>query len=116
MYPDSTVVHMTGPEAVVVLGIVDGVISTITQSWYLSAIAVAIILSIALSILSGLIDIAAYLTMLAVVVLIVLGVLNHFAPGLVPIIATPAVSFEFANVDSLYRLAQTVATPLLPNL
>ena len=107
---------MINPEAVVVLGIVDGAISTVTQSWYLSAIAVAIILAIGLSVLSGLIDIAAYLTMLAVVVLIVMGVLNHFAPGLIPIITTPAVSSEFVSADSLHRLAQTAASPLLPNL
>lgn len=107
---------MITPEAVVVLGIVDGAISTVTQSWYLSAIAVAIILSIGLSVLSGLIDIAAYLTMLAVVVLIVLGILNHFAPGLTPIITTPAVPFEFASVDFIHRLVQTATIPLLPNL
>ena len=107
---------MISPEAVVILGIVDGAISTITQSWYLSAIAVAVILSIGLSVLSGLIDIAAYLTTLAVVILIVLGVLNHFVPGLIPIVAIPVFPLDVASVDSLHHLAQTAASPLISSL
>ncbi|WP_048076113.1 hypothetical protein [Halorubrum sp. AJ67] len=107
---------MTSAEAVVVLGIIDGAIGTITQSWYLTAIAVVAILTVGLSILSGLIDIAVYLTMLGLVALVGLGVVNFFAPNLIPIVATPALLFEPSTVEPMIRLTESAATPLIPSV
>jgi len=107
---------MTTAEAVVVLGIIDGTISTITQSWYLTAIVIVAILAIGLSILSGLIDIAVYLTMMGLVVLVGLGIVNFLAPGLIPIVATPALPFESVAVESLIRLTESAATPIIPSV
>ncbi|MFD1570325.1 MULTISPECIES: hypothetical protein [Haloferacaceae] len=107
---------MTSAEAVVVLGIIDGAIGTITQSWYLTAIAVVAILTVGLSILSGLIDIAVYLTMLGLVALVGLGVVNFFAPGLIPIVVTPVFPFEASTAEPMIRFTESAATPLIPSV
>ena len=82
----------------------------------LTAIVIAIILSVGLSLLSGLIDIAVYLTMLGLVALVGLGIVNFFAPGLIPIVATPALPFEPSTVEPLIRLTESTATPLIPSI
>lgn len=107
---------MMQPNTVVLLGIVDTAITTITQSWYLTAIVIAIILSVGLSLLSGLIDIAAYLTMLAVVVLVVFGIVNYFAPGLIPIITSPAFAPDVGSIGQFPQLVESAFTPLFPSV
>jgi len=59
----------------------------LTQSWYLALGAGLLAASIVMSILSGLIDMAMYAAVIGGFVLVVVGLVNMFLPGLLPLVA-----------------------------
>jgi len=67
-----------------------GIIDFITQSWLLTIGVVLFVASIVLSAVSGLLDVAAYITVAGGVLFVGLGLVNWLAPGLLPLAISPS--------------------------
>lgn len=67
-----------------------GIIDFITQSWLLTGGVILFVAAVALSAVSGLLDIAAYIAVAGGVLFVGLGLVNWLAPGLIPLAVPPS--------------------------
>lgn len=58
----------------------------LTQSWYLTVGTILLAITVFLSVLNGLIDIAFYVTLVGGIGLTIVGIVHWFAPDLIPFI------------------------------
>jgi hypothetical protein len=84
-----TAIRIAGP-IIVDPNWVMGIINFITQSWMLTVGVVLFVASIVLSAISGLLDVAAYITVVGGVLFVGLGLVNWLAPGLIPLAIPPS--------------------------
>ncbi|QLH82111.1 hypothetical protein [Halosimplex pelagicum] len=84
-----TVIRTAGPIFVDPLQVM-GIIDIITQSWLLTLGLVLFVASVVLSAVSGLLDVAAYITVAGGVLFVGLGLVNWLAPGLLPLVIFPS--------------------------
>lgn len=92
------VIRTAGP-IIIDPSVLTGVIDFITQSWLLTAGVVLLIAAVGLSALSGLLDIAVYIALAGGVLLVALGAVNWFAPGLVPLAFSPSPAGQMVRVQ-----------------